>query len=109
MMRPSHGDELGFSLLKICFPQEGIAVDDAPLSGGLTTAEIEMQMRPAAAAAFFAEDADGVAHFQTLAELDIGGDRFQVAIAIEPAAIIEEIDDVGARGDWSAVVTGQSF
>ena len=55
-MRPGDGDQLRLPLSQVRFPQERVAVDDAPFARRLSAADIEMQVRPAAAAAFFAQE-----------------------------------------------------
>src|SRR5262245_23269811 len=51
MMRPGDGDQFWLPLLKIGFPEKRVAIDDAPFARRLLAADVEVQMRPAAAAA----------------------------------------------------------
>ena len=62
MMRPRHRDQLRLPLVQVRFPQKRVAVDDAPFARRLLAADIEMQVRPAAAAAFLAQQPDWVTH-----------------------------------------------
>ena len=60
-MRPSDGDQVRFVLPQICFPQNGETFLRAPFAGRLAALDLEVQMRPAAAAAFLAQQADASA------------------------------------------------
>src|SRR5262245_28320111 len=96
-MRPCDGKQLGLVLALVRFPQERVAFDDAPFARGLLAGDVEVQMRPAARAAFLAEDADELPHLDLRPWLDRFGDRVEMAVAIEPAALVEQIHNVIAR------------
>ena len=63
----------------------------------LARPNIEVKMRPAAAAAFLAQHADLLAHGNPRARPDRRIDELQVAVAAIPAASIKNIDIVVAR------------
>src|SRR6516162_7794431 len=107
MVWPRHGEELGPILLLIRLPKKGVSLNDAPLAGGLLARDVEVQVRPAAAAPLLAEQADELSHLDLGAGLDQIGDRVQMAVAIIPAALIEQIDDVIARLGGSILVAFQ--
>ena len=67
VMRPGGGDDLRFVLALISVPEEGIAFLGAPCAGGLPALDLEMQMRPATAAALLAQQAEGLGELDPFA------------------------------------------
>src|SRR4051812_41669127 len=64
---PGDRQKLRLVLAKVGFPEEGVAFDDAPFPRWLAATDIKMQMRPAAAATLFAEDAYRRTHLDSRA------------------------------------------
>src|SRR5262245_16665196 len=106
-MRPGYGQYLWFRLAHVGLPEKGVALVDPPLARRLAAGNVEMQVRPAAAAAFLAQQADALAHLDLRAGLDVGSDPVQMAVAVKPAARVEEIDHVVARLHRGIIVAGQ--
>src|SRR5262249_21131642 len=55
VVRPRDGDDLGPVLALVSLPEERVSVLDAPLAGGLLGLDVEMEVRPAAAAPLLAQ------------------------------------------------------
>src|SRR5207249_464364 len=85
---------LGLMLPLVSLPKECITFLNAPLAGGLLRLDVEVKMRPAAAAAFFAEHSDLLPLLDPVSRTDRGVNRLQVHITIEPALRIQDIDAV---------------
>src|SRR5262249_10335479 len=94
MVGSRNGDKLRFVLSTVGLPEEGICILDTPLAGGLFGLDVEVEMRPAAAAALFPQHTDRLSSFHALAWLDGLLDGFQVGVAIEPAVRVEDVDIV---------------
>src|SRR5689334_17218693 len=86
-------------LLLVGLPQECIALFDSPQARRLPLRDVEMQMSPASAAALLPEDAELLSHRDPGSGTDRGLDVLQVAVAVIPAAAVEQIDDVVALVD----------
>ena len=93
-MRPRDRDDLRFVLALVRFPQERVGVLDAPLAGGLPGLDVEVQMRPAAAAPLLAEHADLLPRLDASPRLHALVDRFQVGVTDVPAVRVEDVDVV---------------
>ncbi len=78
MMRPRHSNDVRIMFVNICFPKKKVGILDAPFAGGLERLDVEMQMRPAAAASFLSEDADLLASFDLFARLNGIVDRLEM-------------------------------
>ena len=96
-MRAGHGDDGGLVFALVSLPREGVGLLRAPFARGLAAFDAEVQMRPATARAFFAEEADALTHLHACAHLNGRINRMQMAVAVIPAAFIEQIHDVVAR------------
>src|SRR5438874_3199050 len=92
MMRPRHSNDVRIMFMNICFPKKSVGILDAPFAGRLERLDVEMQMRPAAAASFLSEDADLLASFDLFARLNGVVDRLEMRITIEPAVFIQHVN-----------------
>src|SRR5262249_34606677 len=73
-----HGDDFWPVLAEVSLPEERVSVLDAPLAGGLLCLDVEVQVRPAAAAPLLAQHADLLPRLDALSWLDRLVDGFQV-------------------------------
>src|ERR1700722_13190623 len=94
-------------LVKVCFPEERVTVDDSPFARRLAAADIEVQMRPTDATAIFAQHADALTHLDPSARLHRWIERRQVAVTIVPAKGVEQVDHVITWIHWSFSITWQ--
>src|SRR5438876_9467048 len=76
----------------VCFPQKRIGILDAPFAGRLERLDVEMQMRPTAAAPFLAQNADLLAGFDSFARLNALVDGLEMRVTVEPAVFIEHVN-----------------
>src|SRR4029453_11634307 len=67
---------------------------DSPFAGRLQRFDVEVQMRPAAAASFFAQDAYFFTSFDSFAGLNGYINRLEMRVTVEPAAFIEHVNVV---------------
>src|SRR5262245_57487482 len=109
MMRPGHGDDFRHVLALVSFPQKRVALLNAPLPRRLAARDVEVQMRPAAAASFLAKHTDLLSH----ADLRTGPHRriddLQMAVAVEPPAAVEQINDIVTRLRRTIVIARQNL
>src|SRR5207245_1177946 len=61
-VRPRHGENLWFVLAEVGFPEERVAVLDAPPAGGLHALDVEVKVGVTAAATFLAQQSDPLSH-----------------------------------------------
>src|SRR5205807_5684581 len=108
VMRPGDGQELRPILLQIRLPEKAIAVNDSPFPRRLTASNVEVQVRPAAAAALLAQEAEPLAHLDSLSRPHLRIDGLQMTVAVVPAALVEEVDHIVARLGRSIIVAGQN-
>src|SRR5262249_33293089 len=94
VVRPRDGDDLRFVLAAVRLPEEGVRVLDAPLAGGLFRLDVEVQVRPAAAAPLLAEHPDLLARLDALVRPDGLVYGFQVGVAVVPPVRVEDVDVV---------------
>src|SRR5262249_44155297 len=94
MMGPRDRDQLGSPLALIRLPEEGVPLFDPPFAGGLPLRDVEMKVRPSAAAAFLPQDADLPSHRDLDARAHPILDELEMAVAVVPAPRIQEVDDV---------------
>src|SRR5262249_30327422 len=94
MVRPRDGDDPRPVLAPVGLPEEGVSLLDAPLAGRVPALDVEVEVRPAAARALLAEDADLLAHPDPLAGADRRVDRLEVRVAVEPSLGVEDVDVV---------------
>ena len=104
MVRSGRCNNLRAVLLLVRLPDEGVSVLSAPHARGLTALDIEMQMRPAAAAAFFADQADALPHLHAFAGNNRRRNHLKMAVAIVPAPVIENINHIIAWCDRRVLV-----
>src|SRR5262245_29133763 len=107
-MRPGDRDDFGRVLSLIRFPEKRVAFLNASQSGGLAARNVKVQVRPPAAPAFLAQDADLLAHADLRSGPNSGVNRLQMAVAIVPATVVEQIDHVVARFRGAVIVTRQN-
>src|SRR5437899_9291954 len=92
MMRSRHSDDVRLMFLNVCFPKERIRILDAPFAGGLQRFDVEVQMRPATAASFLAENADLLAGLDLCARLTGVIDGLEMRVTVEPTMIVQHIN-----------------
>src|SRR5688572_22572416 len=109
MVRSSHGDDFGSKLPLIRFPKKRITLLNAPQPGRLAARDVEMQLRPTATAAFLAEHTDFLSQRDLRARADGGIDGLKMAVAVIPAAVIQQINHVVAWFHRTVLVTGQNL
>src|SRR4029453_15663853 len=97
MMWPGNRNDFGSVLSLIRFPQEGVTLLNAPQSGRLAARDIEVQMRPATAPSFLPRPADLLSYADLCAGPHCRVNGLQMAVAIIPATVVEQIDYIVAR------------
>src|SRR5207244_6368079 len=95
-------------LTEIRLPEEAVAINDSPFPRRLTAGNVEMQVRPAAAAALLAQQTEPLAHPDGLPRPHLRIDGLQMTVAVVPAALVEEVDHIVARLGRGIIVAGQN-
>src|SRR6516165_12017456 len=98
-MWPGHRLNLRLILVPIGLPQERVRGLRSPLSRRLPALDLEVQVRPAAAGPFFAEQTHAISFLNHSSGDDSRVDLKEVAVAVIPAPVIAKIDDVIALSD----------
>ena len=109
VMRPGHRDDFGSVLPLVSFPKKGVALLNAPQAGRLPAGDVEVQMRPAAAPAFLAQHTDFLSQSDLRAGTQGGIDGLKMAVAIIPAPVVEQINDVVPGLHRAVIVAGQDL
>src|ERR1700687_3400063 len=94
MVGSGHCDEMRLMLPLVSLPKKSITFLNAPLAGGLLRLDVEVEMRPAAAAAFLTEHPELLSLLDVISGTDRGVDGLQVYVTIEPPLRIKDIDAV---------------
>ena len=96
-MRPGDGNQRRIVLIAVRLPKERIRVLHAPLARRLHALDVEMQMRPAAAAAVLADVTEALAHLHASTWLQRGIDDVEMGVTVGPTAAVDHVDDIVTR------------
>src|SRR5712692_11669294 len=94
MVGSGHCDEMRLMLPLVSLPKKSITFLNAPLAGGLLRLDVKVEMRSAAAAAFFTKHSDLLSLLDALSGTHRGVNGLQVHITIEPSLSIQDINAV---------------